>query len=86
MSNTKSAMSAASKRERPRDRDRRVPREWLTVNEVAEVVACHPKTIRRMIRQGRLPAHTVLGQVRIHRDELKERIARIVPPPRRSLV
>ncbi len=30
--------------------------EFLTVNEFAELIGCHPNTIRNMIRTGRLSA------------------------------
>ena len=30
--------------------------ELLTVEEVAELLQCHPDSVRRMMRQGRLPA------------------------------
>jgi excisionase family DNA binding protein len=41
---------------------------WLTVNEAADILRCHPATLRVLIREGKIKA-TRLGRVyRIHRD------------------
>lgn len=56
-------------------------REWLTVNQAAEYVGVHPKTIRKWYRAGRLPAYrTAGGPVRIDRADLDAVTQRLVPP------
>lgn len=42
----------------------------LTVDEVAEQLALHPKTIRRFIREGRLPAKRIGKEYRVTRAAL----------------
>lgn len=32
---------------------------YLSVNEAAEYIGCSPKTIRRRIQEGTIPAHTL---------------------------
>lgn len=47
---------------------------YLTVVEVAEHLKLHPKTVRRLIRDGYLPAIRVSrrGDFRISRDDLEK--------------
>lgn len=43
---------------------------YLTVDEAAEILRCHPVTLRALIRDNKIKA-TKLGRVyRIHRDEI----------------
>jgi excisionase family DNA binding protein len=47
---------------------------WLQVKEVARLLDVHPITVRRMIRQGRLPAVQLGGRgapLRVDRAELE---------------
>jgi len=46
-------------------------RDWYSVTEAAEHLGVSPKTIRRHIDSGQLPAYRVGGKViRIHRKDL----------------
>jgi excisionase family DNA binding protein len=45
----------------------------LTVNEAAELLACTPNTIYRLIYRGALRSTRVGRAVRIHPDSLRER-------------
>ena len=42
----------------------------FTVDEVAQVLDLHPKTVRRHIREGRLPAARVGGEWRVREEDL----------------
>lgn len=43
---------------------------YLTVDEAAAILRCHPVTLRQLIRDGKVKA-TKLGRVyRIHRDTI----------------
>lgn len=48
-----------------------VQREYLSPNEVAELLGVSPFTIRRYIKLGELKAVKLLGGFRIHRDDLQ---------------
>jgi excisionase family DNA binding protein len=48
-----------------------VQREYLSPNEIAELLGVSPFTIRRYIKLGELRAVKLLGGFRIHQDELK---------------
>ncbi len=48
-----------------------VQREYLSPNEIAEVLGVSPFTIRRYIKMGELRAVKLLGGFRVHRDELQ---------------
>ena len=43
----------------------------LTVSEVAEVCRVSPRTVRRWIERGELPAHRLGRQLRISEKDLK---------------
>ena len=45
--------------------------EILTVDQVAELLDLHPKTIRRFIREGKLSARKVGGQWRMTRQDIE---------------
>ncbi len=49
------------------DEGQQEPR-FLTVREAADVLACSPDTVRRMIREGRIPAERPRGRYRIPHD------------------
>lgn len=44
--------------------------ETYTVEEVAKALKFHPYTIRRLIREGKIPAFKVGGQWRFRKDEI----------------
>lgn len=48
-----------------------VQREYLSPNEVAELLGVSPFTIRRYIKLGELKAVKLLGGFRVHRDDLQ---------------
>ncbi len=47
-----------------------VQREYLSPNEVAELLGVSPFTIRRYIKMGELKAVKLLGGFRVHRNNL----------------
>lgn len=49
-----------------------VQREYLSPNEIAEVLGVSPFTIRRYIKLGELKAVKLLGGFRVHRDDLQK--------------
>jgi excisionase family DNA binding protein len=49
----------------------------LTVNDAAKRLGCHPKTIRRRIDAGLLPAVREQGRVMIRTDDLDRYIAHL---------
>lgn len=42
-----------------------------TIDQVAQVLNLHPRTVRRFVREGKLNAHKVGGQWRVTEKELK---------------
>ncbi len=48
-----------------------VQREYLSPNEIAELLGVSPFTIRRYIKLGELRAIKLLGGFRVHQDELQ---------------
>ena len=48
-----------------------VQREYLSPNEIAELLGVSPFTIRRYIKLGELRAVKLLGGFRVHQDDLK---------------
>ena len=49
-----------------------VQREYLSPNEVAELLGVSPFTIRRYIKMGELKAVKLLGGFRVHRNNLEQ--------------
>ena len=47
--------------------------ETYTVDEVAEALKLHPYTIRRLSREGKIPAFKFGGQWRFRKDEIDVR-------------
>jgi excisionase family DNA binding protein len=43
-----------------------------TVGEIAEILDLHPKTVRRLIREGRIRARKIGREWRIRKDDLRE--------------
>lgn len=46
----------------------------LTARDVAHLLRCHEKTVRRMITRGQIPARMIAGRWLIHPDDA-------IPPP-----
>jgi len=44
----------------------------LRVDEVAEVLQLHPYTVRRLSREGKVPAVKIGGQWRYYKDRIEE--------------
>ncbi len=64
------------------DRRRPLP-ELMTPVEVGEMLRATPKTVRRAIQAGQLPAHKPLGTWRVRRSDVEALIVRtsnVVPP------
>lgn len=55
-------------------------REFLSVAEVAEVLAVHEATVRRYIKQGSLRAAKVGGRIRVRRADLDLFVNRAAGP------
>lgn len=53
---------------------------FFTVNQAAFILRVHPLTIRRYIREGKLKAHKIAGNVRIKEAELQEFNSKEVTP------
>jgi excisionase family DNA binding protein len=47
----------------------RIP-ETYTVEEVAKALKIHPYTVRRLVREGKIPAFKVGGQWRFRKDDI----------------
>jgi len=50
----------------------------LRVDEVAKVLQLHPYTIRRLSREGKVPAVKIGGQWRYHKDKIEELVKKEV--------
>ncbi|MFH0967966.1 MAG: helix-turn-helix domain-containing protein [Methanobacteriota archaeon] len=48
--------------------------KFLSVKQAAEYLSFSPKTIRRMIQSGKLPACKISGEFRIDQEDLKKSI------------
>lgn len=57
---------------------RRQPPELLSINEAAEFLRVHPRTVRRFIDDGRLPGyHIGIKIVRVRRSDLDKLLTRM---------
>lgn len=56
----------------------------LNVNQAAFIISVHPLTIRRYIREGRLKAIKVGGNIRIKESQLTEFNTEVKPQPRKT--
>ena len=45
-------------------------RQYVSLADAAEMIGCHPKTLRRLIAAGRLTGYRVGRAIRIDLDEL----------------
>ncbi len=45
-------------------------KDYADVFEAARILGVHPETIRRLIRQGDIPAYKVANKWFVHRDQL----------------
>jgi excisionase family DNA binding protein len=48
--------------------------EWLTAFEAAEILGVHPKTLRKMIRDGKLASSRVGSRHRVLRADVEQLI------------
>ncbi|MDY0063408.1 MAG: helix-turn-helix domain-containing protein [Myxococcota bacterium] len=46
--------------------------ELYSVDQLAELLDLHPKTVRRFIREGRIKARKIGREWRVHRDDLRD--------------
>jgi excisionase family DNA binding protein len=56
--------------------------ELLTIKQAATVFKIHPLTVRRYIKEGKLTAVKVAGNIRIRNQDLKSLIETFVPQTR----
>ena len=56
-------------------KDAPIESDIMTAREVAEYLACHPATIYKILRKGRIPALRVGGGWRFRRSDIDEWIA-----------
>lgn len=59
------------------------PPQMLTARDVADLLRCHEKTVRRMINNGDIPARMIAGKWLIHPDDAVPPAATTPPPERR---
>ena len=48
-----------------------VLKDYVNVNEAAEILKVHPGTVKRLCREHRLPAHKIHNGWLIHIDEVR---------------
>lgn len=56
------------------------PRKWVTLDDAAEQLLVSPRTVRRLIAEGKLPGYTVRGSrklLRIDQADLDALMIRI---------
>ena len=46
--------------------------QYLTPEEVAEKLRLHPETVKRLLRQGKLPGYKIEGSWRVNAEDLQE--------------
>ena len=56
----------------------------LTVEEVANYVKLHVETVRRLIREGKIPALRIGGRWRVHKNDLEKRGKQNAPGNKRQ--
>lgn len=61
----------------------KTPMDTYTVEEVAAALKLHPYTVRRLIREGKMPAFKAGGQWRFRKDEI-ERWSKTDPSSNKS--
>lgn len=59
------------------------PSEWLKVTEAAAVIGIDPRTLKAMLRDGRLKVRTMHFDLatRIHRGDWEAELAKRITPP-----
>jgi len=59
------------------------PSEWLKVTEAAAVIGIDPRTLKAMLRDGRLQVRTMQFDLatRIHRGDWEAELAKRISPP-----
>lgn len=58
--------------------------EFYTINQTAIILKIHPLTVRRYIKEGKLKAYRVGGNIRIRVGDLKAFIENFTPHPKPS--
>lgn len=58
--------------------------DWLDIVEAARELGIHPQSMRRLIKQGRIPARMYGGKYLIERDQLLMFKANYDPRPGRK--
>jgi len=53
-----------------------MPKQWLTVEEIAEELGVHPETVRIWIRERELPAVQLRRTYRVKREDYEEFLRR----------
>ncbi len=53
-----------------------MPKQWLTVEEIAEELGVHPETVRIWIRERELPAVKLRRTYRVKREDYEEFLRR----------
>ena len=61
----------------------RTPMDTYTVEEVAKALKLHPYTVRRLIREGKMPAFKAGGQWRFRKDDI-ERWSKTYPSAKKK--
>lgn len=56
--------------------------EFYTVNQTAIALKVHPLTVRRYIKEGKLKAYRVGGNIRISLNDLKAFTQNFMPQPK----
>lgn len=60
---------------------RTAARPWLTAEDIASVLACHPETVLRMIRRGDLPGLKYGHVIRVSPEAFDAFLARHTTGP-----
>lgn len=56
--------------------------EFYTINQTAIALKLHPLTVRRYIKEGKLKAYRVGGNIRISLNDLKAFTQNFIPQPK----
>lgn len=56
--------------------------DFYTVNQTAIILKVHPLTVRRYLKEGKLKAYRVGGNIRISVSDLRSFMQNFIPQPR----